>query len=122
MLLTRADEADQSCCSKESLSQEIESILKKLIENIDDASQQTQEEKSDNETLILDEEYAETPTLFEIEILTKEGVKKLEFRQSDESSEVAGKIAQQYGLNKNVETAIEYRLRKALIQVNDQLI
>ena len=110
---------EEICNSTDNLNQETEGILKELIEkklNISiDISQQTQEEKSDNETLILDEDSIEIPIIFEIELLTKKGVKKIEFRQCDEPSEVAGRIAQQYELNKSVEAAIEYRLRKTLL-------
>lgn len=109
--------------SKDNLNQEIESILKELIENklnlSIDTSQQTQEEKSDNETLILDEESIDIPTLFEVELVTKEGIKKIEFKQCDDPSEVAGRIATQYELNKGLEAAIEYKLRKIM---NDLLI
>ena len=114
---------------KEDLSQEMEGIIKELIEkklnenDIEsslDNSQQALEEKSDNETLIPEEEFTDTPTLFEIELLTKEGVKKIEFKQNDEPAEVAGRIAQENKLLKNVELAMQYKIRKLLSQLKNQ--
>ena len=44
-------------------------------------------------------------------------MKRLEFMQGDDPSEMAKRIAQDNGLNKDVENAIEYKLRKVMEQV-----
>ena len=114
---------------KENLNQEMEEIIQDLInkkfskidgENSLDINQQAQEEKSDNETLIPDEEINETPILFEIELATNNGIKRIEFRQSDHPNEVASKIAEENRFNKALENAIKYKLTKAMSQTNKE--
>ena len=109
------------------LSEGIEKNVKNIKENkvIDDEaeisldeSQQALEEKSDNETLEPDEESIEAPIIFEIELMTKNGLKKLEFRQGDDPSEVAVKIAEENGLDEKVKDSIEYKLKKTADQMN----
>lgn len=44
-------------------------------------------------------------------------MRKMEFKQGDDPSEVASRIAQENELSKEVENAIEYKLRKVMKQV-----
>jgi hypothetical protein len=44
-------------------------------------------------------------------------MKRLEFKQGDDPTEVARRIAQDNKLSKDVENAIEYNLRKVMEQV-----
>ena len=82
---------------------------------------QVQEEtKSDDATSIPDEESTETPPLLEIELKTKDGLRRIEVKSVDDIAELVGKLAQEYELSKEVEAAIEYKVRKAVAQASDQ--
>ena len=79
-----------------------------------DNSQQTIEEKSDDATSVPDDESAELPVLLELEVLTKDGIKRFNIYQGYDPLEVAIRIAQDNGLTKEVEEAIEYKIMKAI--------
>ncbi len=75
-----------------------------------------EESKSDDATSIPDEESTEAPPILEIELRTKDGIKRVELRSGDDISELVAKIAQENELSKEVEEAIEYKIRKAVGQ------
>eukprot|EP00826_Nyctotherus_ovalis_P042250 TRINITY_DN4323_c0_g1_i37.p1 TRINITY_DN4323_c0_g1~~TRINITY_DN4323_c0_g1_i37.p1 ORF type:complete len:206 (-),score=49.76 TRINITY_DN4323_c0_g1_i37:14-631(-) len=109
---------------EENVRKEVEGAVDKQLneaENSLEFSQRAQEEKSDNETLIPDEEFAETPTLIDIELFTKDGARKIEFKLGDSVLEVTSRIVREYGLSKEVENAIKYKLRKVKEQVECEI-
>ena len=81
--------------------------------------QQSPELKTDGTISIPDEETPETHVLFEIELATKDGVKKIEVKLNDSSAEVASRLAEENKLSKQVEYAIEYKIRKAIKRIKE---
>lgn len=73
-----------------------------------------EEAKSDDATSIPDEESTELTTILEIELKTKEGVKRIEVKQGEDVHELACRIGQENELGKELEEAIEYKIKKAL--------
>lgn len=91
-------------------------------ELISPSPQIPEESKSDDATSIPDEECLEVPIILQLDLKTKDGVKRIEFKTGDDVTDITNKIAQEYGLSKGVETAIEYKIRKALMNTGDQHI
>ncbi len=79
-------------------------------------AQATSEEvKSDDATSIPDEDSREfQPLLLEIEMSTKEGMKRLEIRQGDDVHEFVVRICREAGFDGELVAAIEYKVTRAL--------
>ena len=79
-----------------------------------------EEAKSDDATSVPDEECPDTPTILSIDFKTKNGTKRLEVKKGEEIQDVMNKLIQEYELSKELETAIEYKIKKAVFQIESQ--